>query len=56
MRLGDVTATAARKFGDRLAVSFGEESRTHAELHARATRLANGLAGLLEPRRRGSRC
>jgi acyl-CoA synthetase (AMP-forming)/AMP-acid ligase II len=47
MRLADVTAFAARKYGDRVAASMGEDVLTYAALHERATRLANGLAGLV---------
>src|SRR3984957_16940057 len=42
--LPELTGRACRSHPDRQAVVFGDESRTHAELHARAARLASGLA------------
>ncbi|HEY4095966.1 MAG TPA: long-chain-fatty-acid--CoA ligase [Baekduia sp.] len=45
MKLGDVTAFAARKFPDRVAVSFGDEVLTYRALDERSNRLANALAG-----------
>jgi fatty-acyl-CoA synthase len=42
--LGELTGRAARSHPNRPAVVFGDEVRTHAELHERATRLASVLA------------
>jgi len=42
--LGEMTRRAARSHPDRPAIVFGDEVRTHAELHERAARLASVLA------------
>ena len=42
--LPELTARACRARPDRPAVVFGDEVRTHAEIHARAGRLATVLA------------
>ncbi len=44
MVLPELTGRARRSHPDHRAVVFGDEHRTHAELHDRASRLASGLA------------
>ncbi len=48
--LGTMMANACRRYGDRVALTGGGETRTYRQLLERGSRLANALAGLgLEP-------
>lgn len=45
-RIGDIPGVAARRWGDREALSFGDRRWTHAEFAAEVDRVAKGLIGL----------